>query len=133
MIERFVIGMIVLGLIASIGLLLRWRQQHRIATIVSTRSIGSSANGAPQILSFYGPGCGACVTQKRVLEQLQQSEPGGLSVRLVDAVAECDLALELGVIVVPTTVVARPSGDIVSITSGLVTSDQLSRELALAS
>lgn len=132
MIERLLIGLGVLVLIALLGFLVQRWQRHRVLAIASTRSIGSSANGRPQILSFYGPGCGACVTQKQELEHLQQSERDGVSIRLVDAVADCDLALDFGVVVVPTTLVARADGQIVAATSGVVRRDQLVAQLASA-
>lgn len=132
MIERLILAAMALLVIVAAGSLVRRWSRERNRHIAATHSVGLSVSGIPQIVSFYGPNCGACDTQKLIINELRAVDPRLASVRYVDAVADTALALQYGVIVVPTTIVASATGKIVGMTSGVVSSDLLAEQLSEA-
>lgn len=132
MIERAATAGFVIALLWVAGVVVgRWSRE-RFSRAVATQSVIANSSGLPQILSFYGPRCGACDTQKQIIDQLRLIDSRKATVRFVDAVAESDYAMQFGVIVAPTTIVASATGRIVGINRGLADSNVLSEQLKLA-
>ncbi|MGD9715169.1 MAG: thioredoxin family protein [Thermomicrobiales bacterium] len=125
MTDRFIIAAAIIALIVVIGVLARYWDRYRCRRIESTESFERPADGRPQIVSFFGQNCGACDKQKRIIAELQSSRPVSASVRYIDAAAESSLALRYGVMVVPTTLIVASTGQIVSMTTGLLPLERL--------
>jgi thioredoxin-like negative regulator of GroEL len=132
MIERLLLAGAVVLLLWGIGVFVRQWSRNQASRVTATSSLASSGNRMPQIVSFYGPKCGACDTQKQIIEQLRLVDSRTASVRFVDAVSESGLAMQFGVMMVPTTIVASATGSIVAITCGLIGSEDLAEQLRLA-
>ncbi len=130
MTERLLIAALILLAVFAATTALRFWNQRRVARTAHGQFLDPSDRRLPQIVSFYGRECSACDRQKAEIDQLLHDEAELATVRYVDAVAECDLALRLGVIVVPATFVARPDGQIVGASTGFVTRDRLRAQLA---
>ena len=73
---------------------------------------------------FQSAGCKRCAAARDVLKALAERTVPGVEWRIVDAAAEVDYAVEVGVMSLPAVAV---DGQLVF--SSLPTSDQLSREL----
>lgn len=131
MIERAVAIGLFVAVFFLIGSVVQRRAAQRRMEIVTEQRLAANEAGLPQILSFYGPGCEACVVQERILATLRTELDGALAVRHLDAVNEPDLAMSLGVRIVPTTVVAMPDGRISGINSGIAGVDELRAQLRL--
>lgn len=129
MIERVIAVAGFVVLVVVIGKIVQRMAAQRRSEIMSGRRLAASKAGWPQILAFSGPGCDACEVQKRILEALSQEFRGALEIRQLSAVDEADLALSLGVRVVPATIVAGPKGQIVGINCGLASADKLRAQL----
>ena len=130
--ERFLLAAAILLGIATAGVLARWLMDRRIAAAMANLTVEVSPVGVPRVIAFSGPGCAACRTQRRILDEVVAGWKGTVEVAYVDAVAEHDLAQRFGVITVPTTVVSAPDGRIVGVNGGLVDGDRLRAQLAAA-
>jgi thioredoxin 1 len=73
---------------------------------------------------FQSVGCKRCAAARDELKALAEREVPGVEWRVVDAAAEVDYAVEVGVMTLPAVVV---DGELVF--SSLPTVDQLTREL----
>ena len=130
--ERLLFALVIVSSIVLVGLLARRLIERRIAGVIAEQTVEPSPVGAPRVIAFSGPGCSACRTQRRILDDLVAGWNGTVDVAYVDAVAETDLARRFGVMVVPTTVVAAPDGRIVGVNGGLVDGNRLRAQLAAA-
>lgn len=86
----------------------------------------------PGIILLTGVHCGACASQKRVVETVRQAWPSPLSVRILDAVEHSDFSRRVGALIVPTTVVMTAAGTVVAVESGITTQERLMDHLAAA-
>jgi thioredoxin-like negative regulator of GroEL len=127
--ERVALAGAILAGIALAGYLVKWLRAHQMAGVMSGQTIDVALAGAPSVIAFSGPGCAACVTQRRILDAVVADWNGPVEVAYVDVVAEHELARRFGVMVVPTTVVAAPDGRIVGINGGLADADRLRAQL----
>jgi thioredoxin-like negative regulator of GroEL len=93
--------------------------------------LSPSADERPRLITFCGPGCAACRVQRAIVERLHAAWPGGFAFEEVDA-AVSPLAGRLGIVTVPATVVAAPSGRVVAINSGLTDAGRLASQLGAA-
>ena len=132
MIERLILATVLLAIIPAVGVMARRWFHSRNRRLASRVSLYGAAGKLPQVVSFYGPGCGACHAQKRIIDQLQLVDANRASVRFVDAVAEPEFARRFGVLMVPTTVIAAADGRIVNIASGLLHSEAIAELLGQA-
>ena len=132
MIERLVVACVIIGGLALAGFVVRSVAARRRAHLLADNPVASSPSGVPRVIAFSGPGCAACKTQRRILDQFVAEWNGAVEVAYVDAVAETELARRFGVIVVPTTVVAAPDGRVVGVNGGLVDGERLRAQLAVA-
>lgn len=130
--ERFLLAAAIVAGIALAGILARWLGARRVAAMMREQKVATATGGVPRVLTFSGPGCAACRTQRRILDAVVAAWNGTVEVAYVDAVADRELARRFGVMVVPTTVVAAADGRIVGINGGLVDADRLRAQLAAA-
>ena len=130
MTERLLLTAIILAIVLAVTAALRFLNSRRVTRKSQEQLLDPSDRQLPQIVSFFGRECSACDKQKAEIELLLNDNTSLATVRYVDAVAECELALRLGVIVVPATFVTRPDGRIISASSGFVTRDHLRAQLA---
>jgi thioredoxin-like negative regulator of GroEL len=128
--ERLLVALAIVAGIALAGVVVRWLSARRTAAVMAGQTVDPSPARGPRVIAFSGPGCAACTTQRRILDAVVAGWNGTVEVAYVDAVAEVDLARRLGVMIVPTTVVAAPDGRIVGINGGLVDGDRLRAQLA---
>ncbi|MGH2532089.1 MAG: thioredoxin domain-containing protein [Thermomicrobiales bacterium] len=128
MIERIVLALAIVAVVSAAGYAVRWWTIWRRRRTVGPR-LEPSANAAPRVIAFSSPGCASCRTQRRMIDAALAEWAGSVDVSYVDAVAEPELARRLGVVVVPTTVVAAPDGRVVGITGGVADVDNLLRQL----
>jgi thioredoxin-like negative regulator of GroEL len=131
MIERVALALAIVALLSAAGYLLRswsaWRRRRNLSLRLEPGS-----NAAPLVITFASAGCNSCRTQRRVLDAALAEWAGEVGISYVDAIAEPELARRLGVVVVPTTVVAAPDGRVVGITGGVTDRDLLLRQLCEA-
>jgi thioredoxin-like negative regulator of GroEL len=132
MIERLALAGAILGVLILTGNLVRAVAARRRAIMLAGAPVQASPSGLPRVIAFSGPGCAACTTQRRILDDLAGGWKGAVEIAYVDAVAENDLARRFGVMVVPTTVVAAADGRIVGVNGGLVDGDRLRAQIATA-
>jgi thioredoxin-like negative regulator of GroEL len=132
MTERLILALAVLSALALVGQFLRAAATRRRRRLVEEVRLSVSAGPRPRVIAFSGPGCAACRTQQRILDEVRAAWAGGVDVEYVDAMAEPALARRFGVLVVPTTVVAAPDGRVVGINGGLADADRLLTQLAAA-
>ena len=130
--ERFLLAVVILLGLALAGVLARWLMARRIAAAITELTVDVSPAGVARVIAFSGPGCAACRTQRRILDEVVAGWNGEVEVAYVDAVAESELARRFGVLTVPTTVVAAPDGQILGVNGGLVDGDRLRAQLAAA-
>jgi thiol-disulfide isomerase/thioredoxin len=129
MTERLIVLAVAVGVLLLTGLVAqRWAERRRARVIREVR-VDPVGAGVPRIISFYGPLCDACDRQKLVLAELESERPGRLAIDLRDAVEHYDEAQQLGLVVVPTTVVIAPDGAIRSIHSGYTSRTELESHL----
>ena len=100
-----------------------WRSTGRVQA--------DGAAGEISLLYFSGPNCAQCVTQERIVREVQVAEPG-VSVFSYDASVDHAEAARVGVMSVPTTVVIDASGRVLSRNGRLVKADVLVEQLAAA-
>jgi len=130
--DRLLLALVILGAVTAAGAIVQaalLRQRERLR---QTMKLPSEAAARPRIIAFSGPGCAACRTQRHILEQIAAELGDRLAIEQVDAAAQPDLARRLGVMVVPTTVVAAPDGRIIAINGGLADAQRLREQLATA-
>jgi thioredoxin-like negative regulator of GroEL len=84
-------------------------------------------NSTPGIVYFYGPHCATCRQQAGVLDRLVEVE--NVPMLRIDASRETQLADELGVMTVPTTVVVDESKRVRSINAGFRGAEVLREQL----
>lgn len=132
MTDRLLLALLLLGALGGLGWLIRVVAVNRSESRLRTVRLQPDTEDRPRILLFSGPGCGACLTQRRIVDDLVLAWPQPVLVRTVDTIAEPDLAGRLGILIVPTTVVVAPDGRILGFNGGLVETDRLTRQLRAA-
>lgn len=129
MIDRLLIAAGLLVLVALAGALVRAFVAARSARLAAGTAL--EPTGA-RLLLFSTPGCAACVTQRRVIEETRATWPRPVDVTYHDAVAEGELARQFGIVMVPAIVVADADGKVIGIKQGLVDEDRLRSLIAAA-
>ncbi len=132
MTDRLLIAILILGALAVVGGLLRWMAGRRVQSTMERVRLQPDPDARARIVVFSGPGCSACHTQRRIVDELVRGWPQPVTVETVDAVSDPELAGHLGIIIVPTTIVAAPDGRIIGFNGGLVETDHLMRQLRSA-
>jgi thioredoxin 1 len=107
-----------------------WSRGARAALI--DRVIVPSEATVPRVIQFSGPRCGACRTQKTVIERIAAERGDAVEISFLDAVEHADLAGKYRVMTVPTTVVTASDGRVIAINAGFVPADRLIAQLAAA-
>jgi thioredoxin-like negative regulator of GroEL len=128
--ERLIIAVLLIVGVAIVGLVVRRIGAQRDARVMRDESIGASRTLLPRLITFSGPWCAECKTQKQIIEGVVADWNREVEVAYVDVIAESELAWRFEVMTVPTTVVAAPNGRIASINRGLVDGDRLRAQLA---
>jgi thiol-disulfide isomerase/thioredoxin len=122
MVERllFTAGLFLLGF----ALLAALRQAHgrRASSLTFARH-------RPALLYFSGEHCAACVTQSKILQQVEASWPGRLAIETINAEVEVEKAGRYGVFTLPTTLVLDPAGVVRHINYGLADAHKLVKQL----
>ena len=132
MTDRVLIAILLVGALAVVGGLVRWMASRRVHSTMERVRLQPDPNARARIMVFSGPGCSACRTQRRIVDELVCGWPQPVTVETVDAVSDPELAGLLGILIVPTTIVASPDGRIIGFNGGLVETDHLSRQLRSA-
>jgi len=132
MTDRLLIAILLLGAFTVVGGLLRWMASRRVQSTMQRVRLQPDPNARANIVVFSGPGCSACHTQRRIVYELVRGWPQPVTVETIDAVSDPELAGHLGILVVPTTIVAAPDGRIIGFNGGLVETDHLTRQLRSA-
>lgn len=130
MIERLVLAVVLVAAVALLGTTVRQWSRRRAKRIAASIRLPEDATGSPRILAFSGPGCGACLVQAGILDELRETLQTRFEVHHIDAVTESNLARRFGVMMVPTTVVATADGRVIGINTGLATAQRLIAQLA---
>jgi thioredoxin-like negative regulator of GroEL len=131
MLERFLLAAGLLALILVTGWAVRaWRRRAR-AALVDQVIVPRTAT-VPRVIQFSGPRCGACRSQKTVIERIAAERGSAVEIAFLDAVEHADLAGKYRVMTVPTTVVTASDGRVVAINAGFATADKLLSQLAAA-
>jgi thioredoxin-like negative regulator of GroEL len=132
MTERLIVATVVLLVIWGGGVVVRRWWRARAWRLAARAVLDGPRQGVPQILTFYGPRCETCETQKRIFEELDLNRNPLVRLQYVDAVADFELSRKFGVMIVPTTVIAAADGRIIDITCGLLRPEQIESRLAMA-
>jgi len=130
--QRLALTLALLAALAGLGLAVRLATSYRRQRRIRDLSLQPTPAHMPRIIAFSGPGCAACRTQRRILDAALAEWSGPVEVAYVDAVEEPELARRVGVVVVPTTVVAAADGRVVGVTGGIVEVDRLLAQLSAA-
>jgi hypothetical protein len=132
MIERFVVLLVVAGMVVVAGTLVQGAARRQRSAAMDAVRLAADVHGQPRVISFYGPSCDACDRQKQVLAELESGRLGGLQVEHRDASRDYEFGRQFGLVIVPTTVVIGPSGAIVGINSGFTARAVLEAQLEAA-
>jgi thioredoxin 1 len=87
------------------------------------------AQQRPALLYFTGDHCAACVTQSRILQQVEGNWPGRFTIETINAEVEVEKAGRYGVFTLPTTLVLDPAGAVRHINYGLADAGKLVKQL----
>jgi thioredoxin-like negative regulator of GroEL len=128
--ERLLFALLIIAGIVLGGFVVRQIGAWRDARVMREQSIDVSPASIPRLITFSGPWCAECRTQKRIIDGVVADWNREVEVAYVDVIAEIDLARRFDVLTVPTTVVAASDGRIASINRGLVDGDRLRAQLA---
>jgi thioredoxin-like negative regulator of GroEL len=131
-IERVLIAGVILALLVAAGFVAKWLTHNRQASLLEKVEAASSPTATTRVISFSGPGCAACKSQRRILDSVVAEWGGQIEVDYVDAAVDYRLAKQYGVFTVPTTVIAAPDGRIIAINGGLADAEKLRAQLAAA-
>ncbi|MCL4545762.1 MAG: thioredoxin family protein [Chloroflexi bacterium] len=102
----------------------------RGAELPSELSERLAQRGRPGVLYFYGPRCGSCQQQAKILQRLVAEH--GVTVLQIDATRESTLASTFSVLSVPVTVVFDETLRVQGINHGLSQHADLEVQLGLA-
>lgn len=91
-----------------------------------------AAAATVRMMLFSSTGCGACVTQRRLIEEQRDSWQQPVEISYHDAVEESELARRFGIMIVPALVVASSDGRVVGVKQGLADKDRLRSLIAAA-
>jgi thioredoxin-like negative regulator of GroEL len=131
MVERagIVLAVVVLALLAAYVVRARARRQYAELNLtgLSAELAARLPISTPGIVYFYGPHCATCRQQAGVLDWLAETE--NVQMARIDASKETQLADELGVMTVPTTVVVDGSKRVRSVNPGFRGAEILREQL----
>ena len=129
---RLALALLFVAAILAVGLFSRSRLRRRHAKVMQIMRLVPISENRPRLLTFCGPACAACRTQQAIVEGLRARWPGGFDLEVLDATTSA-LAGPLGIVTVPATVVAAPSGRVVAINCGWAQASRLEPQLRAAS
>jgi thioredoxin-like negative regulator of GroEL len=125
MIIRIVLTLVIISTSLALFLALRNAQIHRAN--MKKHALPTGLN--PSLLFFSSDSCAPCITQDSYLEKLKPELQGKLSVEKIDVNLDRDLADQLGIFTLPTTVLVDRSGQVRNINYGLTTAAKLEGQL----
>jgi thiol-disulfide isomerase/thioredoxin len=128
MIERLLITVAIMALLGGVFLLMK-RRQIALANRASRRLNQSSR--LPTIVYFWSNGCPVCkMTQRRILDGvLAEYGTEQLAFTAYNTDETPDIAKEWGVMTLPTTFLLDSTGTIRQVNNGLVTVENLRKQL----
>jgi thiol-disulfide isomerase/thioredoxin len=125
MIIRFALTLVIALTSLALFLALRKGQIRR----VNKGKMVLSASQIPTLLFFSSESCAPCLTQDIYLDQLKPELQRNISVDKIDVDLNHDMAEQLGVFTLPTTVLVDRSGQVRHINYGLTTAAKLEGQL----
>lgn len=132
MTERLLFAAVILVAIAAAGFVVRAVVSSRSARLATTATMQPAAAATVRMMLFSSTGCGACVTQRRLIEEQRDSWQQPVEISYHDAVEESELARRFGIMIVPALVVASSDGRVVGVKQGLADKDRLRSLIAAA-
>ena len=125
MIIRFALTLVIALISLALFLALRKGQIRR----VNNGKMVLSASHIPTLLFFSSDSCAPCLTQDIYLDQLKPETQRNISVDKIDVDLNHEMAEQLGVFTLPTTVLVDRSGQVRHINYGLTTAAKLEGQL----
>jgi thioredoxin-like negative regulator of GroEL len=131
MLDRAIVALVVLALVAGVSLLVRAFARRRVEQVVGTTlptALTARIPGrAPAIVYFYGAHCADCRQQAVALEKLAGGQ--GIAIARVDAASESALAEKLSIMTVPSTVLVDSGRRVRAVNLGFRAHDDLLAQL----
>lgn len=121
MIERLLLTLLILGLLAVAYALFSWWQRRVINGRIDTNTAS--------LLYFGSESCAACPTQSRYIEQIAGRWANQLNIRKVDVDVEPETAVQFQILSLPTTMLLTNEGKIHTINYGLTNSHKLNAQI----
>ncbi len=110
-----------------------WWQRRRLILGSGGRSGSAwrptSSATRPVILYFRSDSCGSCQAQAHYLAQLAAEQAGRFTMRRIDTDLQPELAVQYGVMSLPTTLLLDRTGRVRHINFGLADTSRLGRQL----
>jgi thioredoxin-like negative regulator of GroEL len=125
MIIRLVLTLVIISTSLALFLALRHAQIHRANMKKHILSTGHNTS----LLFFSSDSCAPCITQDSYLDKLNPEIQRKLSVEKIDVNLDRDLADQLKIFTLPTTVLVDRSGQVRHINYGLTTAAKLEGQL----
>ncbi len=126
MLERTLLTFLIFMLGAAVFLLFRAYHKRRASQWPLPLP---AERGKPMLLYFRSDHCSPCITQAHYLRALEQSYPGRLAIRAIDVEREVDLAVQYGIVTLPSTLLVDPNGEVQHINYGLTGATKLAQQL----
>ena len=125
MLIRFAFTFIII--LTGLALFLTLRHGH--IRSVNKRNLALPSGHNPTLLVFSSDRCAPCTTQEIYLEKLEPDLQGNISVEKIDVDLDRELADQLGIFTLPTTVLVDRSGQVRHINYGLTSAVKLEQQL----
>ena len=125
MIIRFALTIIII--ISGLALFMALRYGHIKRAGKKKKLLPSGPS--PTLLVFGSDSCAPCTTQEIYIDKLEPEFQANISVEKIDVDLSRELADELGIFTLPTTVWVDKSGQVRQINYGLTTSSKLEGQL----
>ena len=126
LIERLLLTIFIILISLAIFMVYRYLHLRRLRTVALAPG---PARGRPMVLYFRSDSCAPCQTQAPYLRDLEETYGSRLSVQMIDADINKDMASRFGVITLPTTLILDRSGEVKHINYGLTTTSKLSQQM----
>lgn len=131
--ERLVVLLALSAVVLATTYLVRWAVRRRVEAViggpVAPLLRRQLAKDGPTVVYFYGPHCGTCDEQRRVLNEL--TIEWGTKVLAFDATEQRALADSLGAVTIPTTAIIDMNGRVRRINVGFHPRSILDRQLVV--
>ncbi len=127
MLERAIVALLVIALVAGVSMLVRASARRRVEQVLGAplpATLAAKLPGRrPAIVYFYGAHCADCRRQAAVLEKLASGQ--GIAIARVDAAGEGALAETLSVMTVPSTILVDSGRRVRAVNLGFRAHDDL--------